>query len=124
MNNCTFIGRLVRDIEITQGGGTDIAKFSIAVDRKFKKGESDFINIIAFGKTAENLQKFFSKGDLIALQTRVQTGNYTNKEGKKVYTIDFVVDGFEFIPNSKKKEENNSEGSLDFTPVDDGDMPF
>ena len=129
MNNCTFLGRLVRDIDLTfsKDGKTAIAKFSIAVNRKFKKDEADFLNILAFGKTAENLQKFFAKGDLILLQTRAQAGSYDAKDGTKRYTMDFVVDGFEFIPSGKKKEESTSDnniGNEDLTPVSDEDLPF
>lgn len=128
MNNCSFLGRITRDIELKVLGATSVAKFGLAVNRKFKKGEADFINIVAFGKTAETLNQYCKKGDLIALECRVQTGSYDNKEGKKVYTTDFIVDSFHFAGNSGPKQENSNtnNGSFeeDMTPVYDEDMPF
>ena len=96
MNTVVLLGRLSRDPEMryAQGDqGTAIASFSLAVDRRYKKeGQptADFINCKAFGKTAEIIGKYCTKGKQIALTGEIQTGNYTNKEGKKVYTTDII----------------------------------
>ena len=84
-----------------------VAKFTLAVDRKFKKeGEAsaDFINCVSFGKTAEFAEKYFRKGTKILISGRIQTGSYTNKDGNKVYTTDVVVEEQEF---AESKNQNN-----------------
>ena len=103
MNKVILIGRLTRDPEVryTQGeNSTATARFSVAVNRKFKNAEgnyeADFINCVSFSKTAEFVEKFFHKGDMIALTGRIQTGSYTNKDGVKVNTTDVVVEEVEF----------------------------
>ena len=130
MNLVCIIGRTVRDPEIryTQGEKSmAIARFTIAVDRRFKKeGEpdADFISCVAFGKTAEFFEKYIKKGVKIAIQGRSQTGNYTNKDGQKVYTTDVIVDQVEFS-ESKKVENNASDGGETFVPVvTDAELPF
>lgn len=96
------MGRLTRDPEIRVSVATNIttAKFTLAVDRRFKKeGEqqtADFINCIAFGKTAEFIERYLHQGTKIAVVGRIQTGSYTNKDGNKVYTTDVVVEECEF----------------------------
>lgn len=102
MNKVILIGRLTRDPEVRYTeGGTSIAKFSIAVDRKFKKdGDSqtaDFPNVVAFGKTAEFIEKYFSQGNRIGIVGRIQTGSYTNNDGVKIYTTDVVAEEVEFV---------------------------
>lgn len=135
MNKCIFLGRITKDIELTfaQGNGTAIARFSLAVPRKFKKGETDFINVIAFSKTAENIAKYFNKGSLILLETHVQTGSYDAKDGTKRYTTDFIVDNFDFAggnntntegSNTQNAPNSNDLSTDDLMPVEDGDMPF
>lgn len=105
-------GRITRDAEIryTQGEkSTAIARFSLAVDRRFKKDNdeqnTDFISCIAFGKIAEFLEKFGRKGTKFVVDGRIQTGSYNNKDGQKVYTTDVVVENIEFA------ESKNSSGS-------------
>lgn len=129
MNKCIFLGRISKDIELSYaaGSGTAIARFSLAVGRKFKKGETDFLNMVAFGKTAENINTYFKKGNLILLETHVQTGSYDAKDGTKRYTTDFIIDSFDFVNNTSKENntsQNNELTTDDLTPVDDGDMPF
>lgn len=103
MNLVMLIGRLVRDPEIryTQGDqGTMIASFSLAVDRRYKReGQptADFINCKAFGKTAEIIEKYCTKGKQIAINGEIQTGSYTNKEGNKVYTTDIIVNQMQLL---------------------------
>ena len=114
MNNVSLIGRLTANPELkyTQSGMA-YAKFSIAVDRAFvKQGEerqADFINIVAWGKTAEFICKYFSKGGRIALTGRIQTGSYTAQDGTKRYTTDVVAENVEFC-DSKPDSGNNNGG--------------
>ena len=98
MNKCVLIGNLTKDIELKfqAGSGLAIGKFSLAVARQ-KKGETDFINCIAFGKTAETMSQYLFKGSKVAIEGHIQTGSYTNKENHKVYTTDVVIDRFEFV---------------------------
>lgn len=109
MNSVLITGRLVKDVECkyTQSQMA-VAQFTVAVNRPKKNGEdngADFPRCIAFGKTAENLEKFTSKGRLIAVQGRIQTGSYKNKAGDTVYTTDVVADRVEFLEWKKRDEE-------------------
>ena len=110
MNQIILIGRLTRNPEI-KDGNTKVAKYSIAVDRKFKREgepEADFFNCTAFGKTAEFAEKYFRKGTKICVTGRIETGSYTNKDGVKVYTTEVVVEDQEFA-------ESKNSGSGDFS---------
>lgn len=123
MNSVQLLGRLTRDPDVryTDGGST-IAKFSLAVDRRFKQeggDTADFINCIAFGKTAEFIEKYFFKGTKIALNGRIQTGSYTNKENVKVFTTDVVVENVEF---AESKNSNSNAGRNVSAPVQNGDF--
>ena len=112
MNKVIEIGRLVREPEIRYSQGassTCIARYTLAVDRKFKQeGQptADFINCIAFGKLGEFAEKYLNKGVKIAVTGRIQTGSYTNKDGQKVYTTDVVVEEQEFC---ESKSQSNSQ---------------
>ncbi|KJJ77632.1 single-stranded DNA-binding protein [Clostridium sp. FS41] len=101
MNSAQLVGRLTRDPEVRYSdGGTTVARFTLAVDRRFKKDggdDADFINCVAFGKTAEFLEKWFRKGQRLGLTGRIQTGSYVNQEGTKVYTTEVVVENVEFV---------------------------
>ena len=103
------MGRLTKEPDIRYSTGANqmcVAKYTLAVDRKFKKdGEpsADFINCVSFGKVAEIAEKYFIKGTKIIVSGRIQTGSYTNKDGKKVYTTDIVVEEQEF---SESKSQN------------------
>ena len=109
MNNVCIIGRLTKDLETrTSPSGTTIGKTSIAVNRKFKKEETDFINLIAFNKTAELMSQYLGKGSQVGIDGRIQTGSYDNKDGKKVYTFDVVVDSITFIDSKKEQEDRKS----------------
>lgn len=125
MNSVQIIGRVCRDIEVrySQNGNdsTAIARFTVAVDRRFKKeggDTADFISCVAFGKTAEFLEKYFKKGMRIALNGRIQTGSYTNKDGVKVYTTDVIAENVEFCESKKDGEEKRD----DLPKFDDGFM--
>lgn len=108
MNKVLLIGRATRDPEVkyTQDGKA-VARLTLAVDRRFKKdGEqsADFINCVTFGKSAEFVEKYISKGVKIACEGRWQTGSYTNREGQKVYTNDCVIESLEFAESKKTAE--------------------
>lgn len=99
MNKVILMGRLTRDPEVRYSSGenqTAIARYSLAVDRRRGKNDdqpsADFINCVAFGRSAEFAEKYFHKGLKITVAGRIQTGSYTNKDGQKVYTTDVVVE--------------------------------
>ena len=102
MNKVILMGRLTRDPEVRYSAGENsmaIARYTIAVDRRFKRdGEAtaDFIGCVAFGRQAEFAEKYFRQGIKIAISGRIQTGSYVNKDGVKVYTTDVVVEDQEF----------------------------
>lgn len=102
MNKVILMGRLTRDPDIRYSQGensTAVARFTVAVDRRFKRdGDqgADFISCVAFGKTAEFFEKYVKQGTKLCLEGRIQTGSYTNKDGQKVYTTDVVVENVEF----------------------------
>ena len=114
MNKVILMGRLTRDAEIRYSQGessTAIARFSLAVDRRFRgdndEQTADFINCVAFGRTAEFLERFGRKGTKFVLEGRIQTGSYTNKDGQRVYTTDVVAENVEFA-ESKNAQANNA----------------
>ena len=109
------MGRLTRDPEVRYSQGensTAIARYTLAVDRRFRRnndGEqsADFIGCVAFGRSAEFAEKYFRQGLKVIVTGRIQTGSYTNKEGQKVYTTDVVVEDQEFA-ESKATSDNNA----------------
>lgn len=134
MNKVILLGNLTRDIEMKYSTGdnaTAIARFSIAVSRKTKnvegKYDSDFINCVAFGKTAEFIQKYFAKGSKIAVAGRIQTGSYTNKDGNKVYTTDVVVEDVDFAGSKTEGSSKPASDNQGFMNIPDGvdeELPF
>lgn len=139
MNKVILMGRLTRDPEVRYSGGdnaTTVAKYSLAVDRRFKRDNepsADFINCVGFGKTAEFAEKYFRKGMRICVVGRIQTGSYTNRDGQKVYTTYVVVEEQEFA-ESKGASENNgadrpqpttdSNGFMNIPDGIDEELPF
>ena len=122
MNNVVMMGRLTRDPEIrySQGTGNAIATYSLAVDRKFKRdGESDadFFTCVCFGKNAEFVEKYLKKGTKIVIRGSIQTENYTNKEGQKVYAIKIIVDEHDFA-ESKSSQDGDYQKSSRPKPSD------
>ena len=118
MNKVILMGRLTRepDVRYSQGANpTAVAKYSLAVPRKYKQDgqpDCDFINCIAFGKLGEFAEKYLRKGTKIAVVGRIQTGSYTNKEGQKVYTTDVVVEEQEFAESKASQQ-----GGQQFAPT-------
>jgi single-strand DNA-binding protein len=116
------MGRITKDLEIKMSASNmAILKFTVAVNRR-KKGEADFINCLAFDKTAENIQAYFKKGSMIAIEGRIQTGSYENKEGQKVYTTEVIVDAFHFT--GEKKIEATETGFTALEATADDEMLF
>lgn len=139
MNSVNLTGRLTRDPEIRYtDGGTSIARFSIAVDRKFTQEngpKADFPNCIAFGKTAEFIEKWFSKGMKIEVTGRIQTGSYKNQDGNTVYTTDVVAEQVGFAESKASNSTSNSstkggnpapgdDGFMDIPADIEDEMPF
>lgn len=133
MNKVELIGRLTRDPEVRSSQESTVARFSLAVDRRFKKEgqpDADFINCVAFGKTAEFIEKYFKKGNRLGLVGRIQTGSYTNKDGQKVYTTDVVVEEAEFVESkseaskSAPKVEEDDSGFMNIPEGVDEELPF
>lgn len=139
MNKVMLMGRLVRDPEVRYSQGSNpmaIARYTLAVDRKFKRdGEpnADFINCIAFGKNGEFAEKYLHKGIKILVEGRWQSGSYTNKDGQKVYTNDCVVESCEFAESKntnqseRPQQQAQNNGDSDFMQIPDGideELPF
>lgn len=121
MNKVILMGRLTRDPEVRYSTGDNamaIARYSLAVDRRFKRNgdeqTADFINCVAFGKSGEFAEKYLHKGTKICVEGRIQTGSYTNKEGQKVYTTEVVVENHEFA-----ESKNAASGSNDLASAAD-----
>ncbi len=119
MNKTFLIGRLTRDPELKySSNNAAIVNFAIAIDRQYTnqqgKKETDFINIVAFQKQAENIKKYVFKGSLVAVDGRIQTRNYEDKDGKKVYVTEVVADRVQFL-DSKGSALNNNDN---VTPAD------
>ena len=115
MNKVILMGRLTRDAEVRYSQGdasTAVARMSLAVDRRFKREgddqSADFINCVAFGRTAEFFERFGRKGTKFVVEGRIQTGSYTNKDGQRVYTTDVVVENVEFAESKANGEGGNS----------------
>lgn len=128
MNKVMLTGRLVRDPELKAHGENKVTKFSLAVTRQFKRDEADFINCVAFGKNAENIAKYCSKGNPLAVVGNIRTGSY-EKDGTKIYTTDVIIESFEFVGgkndnNSTNSNNENLDNDADFEPVGNEDVPF
>lgn len=143
MNRVQLVGRLARDPELKQTqSGTPVCRFTVAVDRRYQKDgqkKADFISCIAWSGTAEFVSRWFTKGKLIGLSGRIETGSY-EKEGTKIYTTDVIAEDVEFVGG-----RNESGGQAaptapsvsvphvapetpveepDFVPMDDTELPF
>ena len=127
MNKVILMGRLTRDAEIRYSQGessTAIARFSLAVDRRFRRDNdeqtADFINCVAFGRNAEFLERFGRKGTKFVLEGRIQTGSYTNKDGQRVYTTDVVAENVEFAESKNNSSAGNDFGGAPSAPSPSG----
>lgn len=139
MNKVILMGRLTRDPEVRYPGGEGkaVARFTLAIDRKFKQQEgptADFISCVAFGKNAEFVDKYLRQGIKIATEGRIQTGSYTNRDGNKVYTTDVVIESMEFAESKNaaghRESDANTQQKVDadgFMNIPDGideELPF
>lgn len=143
MNKIQLVGRLTKDPELNflPGNGTAVAKFTLAVNRpqldKSKPQEADFINCVCFGKRAEAIANYVSKGHLFGLSGRLQINKYAAKDGTNRWSTDVLVEDFEFLQGKGGNANNHTPGtnvtpqqhdptcySEELTPVDDGDIPF
>lgn len=143
MNKVILMGRLTRDPEVRYSAGDNsmaIARYTLAVDRRMRKeneANADFIGCIAFGRNAEFAEKYFRQGMRVAITGRIQTGSYTNREGKKVYTTDVVIEEQEFAESKatsdsnslnhvsgRKEAADNGDGFMNIPDGIDEELPF
>lgn len=133
MNNVVLIGRLTRDPDVRYMEGDNpmaVARFTLAVDRRYKKdGEqtADFISCVAFNKNGEFFEKYGRKGVKFAIVGHIQTGSYTNKDGQNVYTTDVVVDAQEFCEKKSGNTETQQTDNDGFMTIPEGieeGLPF
>lgn len=118
MNTAVIIGNLTRDVETRQSNAGAVAKFTVAVNRIRSKNEEgvDYLPVVTFGKLAENCGMFLSKGKKVAVQGRIQTGSYENKEGQRVYTTEIIAENVEFL--------SPKDSGATFAGIPDDRMPF
>lgn len=128
MNNVSLIGRFTKDPDTRYTTGENqmaVTRFTIAVDRWGKDAGADFIGCVAFSKTAEFIEKYFRKGNKIAVVGHIQTGNYKNKDGNTVYTTEVIADRVEFV--EKKADAGQADGTDNFVDIPDDidkELPF
>ena len=128
-NKVFLMGRLTKDPEIRGEGTALVSRYTLAVDRKYTRSgekETDFINCVGFGKTAEFVERYLKKGTKILVTGRIQTGSYTNKDGQKIYTTDVIVEDHDFCESKTSESEPKQEDGdfMDMSKVDTSDMPF
>lgn len=118
INNVVLVGRLTRDVDLRYtSNGTAYASFTVAVERNFKnqngEKETDFINCAMWRKPAENLANYTKKGSLIGIEGRIQTRNYDNQQGQRVYVTEVLAEKFSFLESAKKDDNGvlSSEGT-------------
>ena len=133
MNKVILMGRLTKDPEVSYTQGNEplcVAKYTLAVDRRFKRNNedgADFIRCVAFGKNGEFAEKYLGKGKKIIIEGRRQTGSYENNKGDTVYTTDIIVEHHEFAESKGTQQQTpppqpENDGFVD-VPDDDG-LPF
>lgn len=124
MNKAILIGRLTRDPELRYtSSNRAVCQFTVAIDRPFTnqasgQREADFINVVAWDKTGENVGKYMTKGRLVAVEGRIQTRNYDNNEGKKVYVTEVVANNVQFLESRNATNNNSSFDSMPEPPVE------
>ena len=132
MNKVLLVGRLTAKPELRYtSSNTAMVRFSVAVNRPFAnsegKREADFINVVAWRKQAETIAKFFDKGSLISIEGRLQNGSYDDKDGNKRYTMDVILENFEFVEgrrDSQQTAESDSPYDYQDSGVSVQDDPF
>ena len=132
MNKAILIGRLTRDPELRYtSSNRAVCQFTVAIDRPFTNQatgnrEADFINVVAWDKTGENVGKYMSKGRLIAVEGRIQTRNYDNNEGRKVYVTEVIASNVQFLESRNASNSNGGNGfnSLPEPPMQREPTPY
>ena len=125
MNKVILVGRLTRDPDVRYSSGDSamaIARYTLAVDRRGKDSGADFPSMVAFGKTGEFVEKYVKKGTKVVIRSHYQSGSYTNRDGVKVYTHDFIVDDIEFA-ESKAAASQNAEQTTQQTSTQQTTQP-
>ena len=126
INRVVLTGRLTRDVDLryTQGGAA-VATFNLAVDRRFTnqqgEREADFVSCVIWRKSAENFANFFHKGSLVGIEGRIQTRNYENQQGQRVYVTEVIVENFSFL---EPKSSNSNDGYQNNRPQNNTSDPF
>lgn len=124
MNKAILIGRLTRDPELRYtSSNRAVCQFTVAIDRPFTnqasgQREADFINVVAWDKTGENVGKYMTKGRLVAVEGRIQTRNYENNEGRKVYVTEVVASNVQFLESRNAQANNSSFAGMPEPPVE------
>lgn len=130
LNNVILMGRMTADAELkSTPNGKYVTSFSIAVERDFTQNgerQTDFLNLVAWGKTAEFITNYFGKGDMIAVRGSIQTRNYEDKNGNKRTATEVLIDKVSFCGSKTEKTEEPKNDTDPFEPVteDDWDLPF
>ena len=141
MNKVWLIGRLVRDVHVSysqNGDNLAIARFTLAVDRRGRRQDgadqqtADFIGCVCFGRQAEFAEKYLRQGMKVAVTGRIQSGSFTDRNGKKVYTTDVVLDDIEFTESRtgssatepRPAPANYNDGFMDVSPEEMESLPF
>lgn len=126
LNNVVLIGRLVRDPELKYSTtGTGICNFTLAVDRPRQQGkenEADFVPIVTFKQTAEACANYLRKGRMTAVEGRIQTRNYENNEGRRIYITEVIANNVRFLERGESQENRSAQPET--VPVSDDDLPF
>lgn len=105
MNVFTGIGRTTKDVELRYSEkGTAVARFTLAINRRFNREKTDFLNCVAFGKTAELIAQYVKKGNRVGVSGEVQTDSY-EKDGRRIYTTNIVVNEVEFLESSREQQK-------------------
>ncbi|HCZ0435315.1 TPA: single-stranded DNA-binding protein [Staphylococcus aureus] len=140
LNRAVLVGRLTKDPELrSTPNGVNVGTFTLAVNRTFTNAqgerEADFINVVVFKKQAENVKNYLSKGSLAGVDGRLQTRNYENKDGQRVFVTEVVADSVQFLePKNNNQQPNNNyhqqgqtqtgNNPFDNTEEDFSDLPF
>lgn len=137
VNNITVSGRLAKEVEIRYTtSGKAVANFMIAVDRKFARDETDFFNVVMWGKSAENFANFTAKGSPVAIEGQLQSRSYQNKQGEQVYVVEIVANDFTLFENREQTEQRRGGNKPTQQPqndpfsggqeieMQDSDLPF
>jgi single-strand DNA-binding protein len=118
------MGRLTADPELRQTqNGTSVTSFTVAVDRRFQREQTDFINVVAWKQTAEFVEKYFKKGAMIALRGSIQQRNYEDKNGNKRTAFEVIADEVSFCGSKADKPQTPNDDDFEEIPISD-DLPF